>query len=269
MLDMKIPSKLYKYQPCESYALNNLREKQIWFSKPESFNDPFDSDINFALADITDKNLKPLFDSCRESAPDKNAFDSKYIQGGKINDKFRDDIVSFTIQATEQVKQNQWKQKGIACFSEENDNLLMWSHYARGHQGFCLEFDTSFSPFKSIKTQNLLKVSYPETNLYPPLSIKDIPHNLPSLVKTQLGTKSFHWHYENEWRIFASIGNKSYSFEKAALAGVYLGCRMKDEDKNTIATILADSPTRLYQMERSKTEFKVVAKEIYRPALTH
>src|SRR5258706_14218152 len=145
----------------------------------------------------------------------------------------------------------------------------MWSHYANGHQGFCLEFDTNFTPFKPVKNKTLLKVNYPETNLYPSLSLRDIPHNLPYLIETQLGTKSSHWHYENEWRIFSGTGNKTYSFDKAALTGVYFGCRMKDEDKNAIEIILGDSPTRLYEMQRSDTEFKVVAKEIFRPTLFH
>ena len=80
MLDMIVPSKLYKYQSCEPYAFSNLQQRQIWFSKPENFNGPFDSDINFTLTDIMEENLKSLFDSFRESAPDKNAFDSKYTQ---------------------------------------------------------------------------------------------------------------------------------------------------------------------------------------------
>ncbi|MBB5266970.1 DUF2971 domain-containing protein [Algibacter amylolyticus] len=32
----------------------------------------------------------------------------------------------------------------ISCFSKREDNLMMWSHYADGLRGFCLEFDTKF-----------------------------------------------------------------------------------------------------------------------------
>ena len=34
------------------------------------------------------------------------------------------------------------KNASVACFSESNSNFLMWSHYAGGHKGVCLEFDT-------------------------------------------------------------------------------------------------------------------------------
>ncbi|MBE0682697.1 MAG: DUF2971 domain-containing protein [Anaerolineales bacterium] len=269
MLDTIVPSKLYKYQSCEPYAFNNLQQRQLWFSKPENFNDPFDSDINFAITEVTEQNMRSLFDTLRESVPDKNAFDSTYTQGGQINDRFREGVVLFARRATNTVKENKWKRLGIACFSEESDNILMWSHYANGHQGFCLEFDTSFPPFKPVKRKTLLRVNYPETNSYPSLSLKDIPHNLPSLVETQLGTKSFQWCYEKEWRIFLSNGNQAYPFDKAALTGIYFGCKMKDADKNTLTEILVDSPARLYQMQKSDTEFKVVAKEIFRHSLFH
>jgi hypothetical protein len=33
------------------------------------------------------------------------------------------------------------KNSSVACFSESCDNFLMWSHYANGHRGVCLEFD--------------------------------------------------------------------------------------------------------------------------------
>lgn len=34
----------------------------------------------------------------------------------------------------------------VACFSEKNDNFLMWSHYAGGHTGVCLEFEVDADP---------------------------------------------------------------------------------------------------------------------------
>lgn len=33
------------------------------------------------------------------------------------------------------------KNSSVACFSETYDNFLMWSHYASGHSGVCLEFE--------------------------------------------------------------------------------------------------------------------------------
>jgi hypothetical protein len=259
---VNIPSKLYKYQSCDEYALNNLKQKQLWFSKPEKFNDPFDCDINFNITDISDENIGKLFVFFLESSPDTTAFNEKYSKEGKFNTRFRDDVVTFAIAATNIVKARQWKKRGIACFSENNDNILMWSHYANGHQGFCLEFDTNFAPFKQIDKRTLLQVNYPRSNSYPDLSLNDIPHQLPLFVETQLGTKSLFWSYEHEWRIFADEGNKAYTFEEGALIAVYLGSKMKNEDKTIIQTTLADSSIRIFQMEKSRTEFKVISRDL-------
>ena len=29
----------------------------------------------------------------------------------------------------------------VACFSETKESILMWSHYADNHKGFCVEYD--------------------------------------------------------------------------------------------------------------------------------
>lgn len=253
------PLRLYKYQPCNNYAFDNLSGKCLWFSKPESFNDPFDCDINFTIVDDTDENLQSLFVRMLALAPDKKTFRSKYTNKGKTNEEFRNDIVIMARVATKSIITT--RQFGISCFSEDNENILMWSHYASSHKGFCLEFDTNFAPFKPVKTQALLKVYYSEK--YPPLSVNDIPNTLPSITQTIFGTKSPHWMYEKEWRLFASPGNRAYSFDTSALLGVYLGHKMEESDKHKIEKILVNFPdVKRYQMQKSKSEFKIFSQEI-------
>jgi len=29
----------------------------------------------------------------------------------------------------------------VVCLNEKKDNILMWSHYAKNHTGFCIEYD--------------------------------------------------------------------------------------------------------------------------------
>jgi hypothetical protein len=51
-----IPPKLYKYQSLATpYTRENLQKRQIWFSKPESLNDPFDCAVPFRLLKIGEK----------------------------------------------------------------------------------------------------------------------------------------------------------------------------------------------------------------------
>jgi hypothetical protein len=251
------PLKLYKYQPCNDYTFNNLRKRCLWFSKPETFNDPFDCDINFEIVNLTPENLKLLYEHMRASLQDKKAFDNKFLESEHTNEGFREYARKLASMGIEEYKKK-WVQKGVACFSEKNDDILMWSHYANAHQGFCLEFDTTFSPFIE---DTSVKVQY--SNSYPPLNLTDILNrNLPPLPKNLFGTKSSHWSYEAEWRVLSSKGDIEYPYNEAALTGVYFGCKIKEDDKRIIASILAHSRTRLYQMQRSNAEFRVEPKEI-------
>ena len=47
------PQRLYKYQPFTTYALENLKGRQIWFSAPAAFNDPFDCAAVVSSAEMT------------------------------------------------------------------------------------------------------------------------------------------------------------------------------------------------------------------------
>jgi hypothetical protein len=247
---MSLPPRLYKYQSCNDYSLQNLEHHSLWFSKPETFNDPFDCDINFRIVDVIDENVKAMVTR---------------VGGTSGKSISSDGAVKMALATTEIVKKKQWAEIGVACFTEESENILMWSHYADNHRGFCLEFDTNYYPFKPFKTETVIKINYADS--YPALSLNDIPQKILSqsisLPKILLGTKSSHWCYEKEWRIFLKKGNKDCPYDKLALTGIYLGCKMKDEDKAKIASILGDSPTRMYQMKRSNSEFIVTKEEIY------
>ena len=240
---MIIPPKIYKFQSCNDYSLCNLQQQCIWFSRPETFNDPYDCDINFKIIDSTDANLRSMLSRMRID---------RFVNN--------DEAIEMARKATEDIKKKKWANIRVACFTEEYKNILMWSHYANFHKGFCLEFSTDFYPFKPFKTQTMLKISYSAE--YPSLSIKDIPHKLPSLPKRLLGTKYSDWEYENEWRIFST--EPKYFYDKPALTGVYFGQKMSDENKHKIMSILANSSTVFFEMRRSDSEFALYAKEISR-----
>lgn len=258
-----LPSKLYKYQSFNEYDPNNLQKRIFWFKKPEGFNDPFDCNINFQLLDLTEENLELLFNTLREESADNKDFDRIYHSDGKVTELFKDKVLEYSRKATSKLV-SKFASLGITCFSEINDDILMWSHYAASHQGFCLEFDTKKFPFTRTnhpdKGTTLEKIEYSDS--YPTISIKDIVSNqLPSIPQNLLTIKSSHWSYEREWRLFSRSGNIEIAYDNAALVGIYLGCKVTEENKELIKSILGDSIP-IYEMQRSKTEFKVTAREI-------
>lgn len=234
-----VPHKLYKYQPFNQYSLINLIKRQLYFSKPENFNDPYDCDPPFRIAKThrTEKNINSLFARIRNSRTDTAAFDMNYLTKGKPNKRFEREFIDSPNSIREQIR----AKTGVTCFSENVDDILLWSHYADMHKGFCLEFDTQVPIMKGQPNTKLYKVKYPKSNSYRRLNIRDILNKF-DVLEVLLTTKSHHWHYENEWRIFCDEGgSKAYPFNLNALTGIYFGYKMPKEYKDVIVSVLSDS----------------------------
>lgn len=232
-----VPHKLYKYQPFNQYSLINLIKRQLYFSKPENFNDPYDCDPPFRIAKTnrTEKNMNSLFTRIRNSMTDTTAFDAKYLTKDKPNKRFEREFVDSPNPIREQIR----AKTGITCFSEKVNDILLWSHYADMHKGFCLEFDTRVPIMKGQQNTELYKVAYSKSKSYRRLNIRDILNT--NVLEVLLTTKSYHWNYEKEWRVFSNEGGcKAYPFNSKALTGIYFGYKMTQEYKDVIVSVLTD-----------------------------
>ena len=101
-------SKLYKYLPYNENSLSILINKKIWCPKAKSLNDPFEFQWDI-----------------KEMSVDGIPIDSGSLEEAK----------------------EQTRELGVVCLSEINNNILMWSHYAQGHAGFCIEFERTQENF--------------------------------------------------------------------------------------------------------------------------
>lgn len=233
-MNKPIPDKLYKYQPFDQYTLINLIRQQFYFSKPGNFNDPYDCDppIKMIKAHRTLKNKKNLYANLRDFAQDKVLFDKEYLSNGIPNGKFEKEYINNPKWIKELIK----AKVGVTCFSEQVNNILMWSHYGDKHKGFCLEFDTK--NIMEASQEKTYEVNYPKTNKYHKLSILDLLN--PELLERLLTTKSREWGYEKEWRIISRIGgDKVFRFNPKALTGIYFGYDMPENYKDVIISVLS------------------------------
>ena len=95
---------------------------------------------------------------------------------------------------------------GIVSFSETNDNLLMWSHYADNHRGIVVAFDTSHDFFKKdgSKSRELGRVHYRKDRM------KALPQRFKNGFHMSDSTriyfeKSDEWIYEKEHRLISDL----------------------------------------------------------------
>ena len=87
----------------------------------------------------------------------------------------------------------------ILSLSESRDNLLMWAHYAAGHTGFLIGFDSDEEILKIWSSHRILeKVKYRKMRPSKP-TWEEITND------ELLLNKSHEWKYEREWRIVDSL----------------------------------------------------------------
>lgn len=139
------------------------------------------------------------------------------------------------------------KKIGVCCFSEINDNPLMWGHYTNNYNGFCLKIKTEAlndRDFVSIK----LHTSYLKN--YQPCFFNDSFNKLTKELKSygiddsihnslqflyEYSAKFYDWNYEREYRAISfnsEISERKHYFDKQNIQEIYIGYRMKKENNH-------------------------------------
>lgn len=232
-------------------SLENLKGQILYFGSPLQFNDPYDCALvpNVLLPsdeEVEEIRLKFLTDP-----------DITPIQIATINAAHTDGLRQILLGIGHTVLKNTVKsflqERGVTCFSENNDNLLMWSHYGGRYAGFCLEFSTAFTPFDKIR-----KVKY-RTDL-PKIDLKTlhVSDNYDQVLEFYC-TKSEAWSYESEWRAVHAKAGTKFGYQSECLTGVYFGPDISSESLEIICLILGgqNETVKLWRGKRSTTEFKV------------
>lgn len=229
---------LYKYLDI-SGALLMMYNKELQFTNPMFFNDPFDCHPE-------------LFDY---SVPEGYSYG--WAPKPFIRDKARCDCY------------NEWRRVWACCLSKRNDSMLMWSYYTN-HKGVCIGLNNN------ALSAHLTKSVYGLTVIEREVQYKDIrekPNGISGAsFLYQLYTKSVQWQHEQEVRYvivdphlirFRIPRKKSrkelISWEEVrfypnltneCFDSIYLGVRISESDKlKIIKAVNTKFPTlKVYQM---------------------
>lgn len=125
------PAMLYQYRPAAAWAFGNLYRRVLYFNSPLNFNDPHDFRYPPSLRNMTDDHFAFFREAFNH---DK---DARYRRG-ESKDEFAARVNEITAARFAKLRE----QVGLACFSQYNNHLAMWSHYGGRGAGFCLAFDT-------------------------------------------------------------------------------------------------------------------------------
>lgn len=253
------PAFLYKYYRDQSLNLDSVMSNKMWYSAPCNFNDAFDCDVAIDEQAIFN-NILPLISggrAIRKGSP-------KWIQyKGSLHKQ---------IKILQKLFANQKISMGITCLSEAPDSILMWSHYANNHRGFCVSYNLlalnqklQFSAVPVLYTQDrvcLHSISLDQDKL---------SKETMSLFIKSITSKSTDWSYEKEWRIIqdeTACGPKWDDKNKGALldtispSSIILGCCASDELTSVLMQHCQNHKIPLYKMEKDPLLYRLNKKNI-------
>ena len=215
---------LYKYQTLSAYSLASLVNNTVWLANPSSFNDPFDCAVTLDRKKFMESLEHAITRIGQQARPQDLA--GKDLTGVRPGDAEAYDEYRNGIKALLQ-------EMGVLCLSEVPDNMLMWSHYANHHRGFCVEYDFG-------EDTELKKIAHAVrySGSIPSFSAADMvgPNRSESFEALWL-TKAECWAYEREWRAIMPKGGKSYQAPSATRAVIF-GARMPELDRIMVARAL-------------------------------
>lgn len=281
-----MPSSLYKYRIVNDYTLNNLLNNTIWFNKAYNFNDPYDCGLTINQELIVSERLKRKLLKEFSEKYDVDVSGIKNLQTMSYRDllsfflyyyseysnipeevpKIVDDYISGfdSLHQRYVEKMNSLYQQSIfiACFSEVNDSILMWSHYASNHSGICIEYDFKQCGENHELTKSLYPVNY-SSRIFDMTNYEKNKNAVDISVLAAV-TKSKDWSYEKEWRLVFTLNSESGPFNGGIVSPttIYLGTKINDTDKEKILEIADDNNIPVKQMYLSREEYKLYSETI-------
>lgn len=223
---------IYEYRKINKYTIENIIKSELHFTHPSKFNDFSDCSVNLDYSRINNNqnfeeliNNNPKYRDLSNINPQEIPNHIKYFQGNEDSPFL------------------------VSCFSEVNNDILMWSIYADNHRGICLGFEIDENNFKdifSILNLNIFlkKVKYQSQKVKQcDMCNEDERNNMENFVLT----KYKGWQHEREWRFLlfdADLNEndknkgRNIKFKKTFLKQIIFGIKTSHENMNLIKNII-------------------------------
>jgi hypothetical protein len=293
-----LPKRIYKYRKDCPESRNCLETDSVWMATPDSYNDPYDSSIMLPSATLKKLLEARLVKKIVQAHNLQNHLSPEQIekalqsseplqtivgyfpslpgakQGGNWSNKaafFSTAVSQLANAATTTIAE--WRKFAKICsFSEAPDSMLMWSHYANHHRGFCIEYDLEgLSDPNHFFRRNLYPVLY-SSDFYDLGSfvqgLSDGPETRaefqPMLPLLAMLTKFEGWAYEKEWRLFEEKPGIVADGKKEAPipSRIFLGERFEPSTGRPLVDICKEKQIPLSRMQLARDRFELVAEDL-------
>ena len=226
-----------------------LINREMWVPKPEAFNDPFDCSLvpgrTKTTVDLQHQLIQIIGELYDPEEAEVQAREIKKRNESKPVTEIEDKSLSRHLEEA--------KDLGIFSLSEKNDSILMWSHYADDHKGFCIEFERRDQKENFLSHFMCRRVQY--STRYP-----DLNRVLESL-DVNFYSKAKDWNYEAEWRLVTKTGNIALPLP-APISSIIFGMRASDRNMATVQNFLKKENVSYYQAVRKPGEYALEIRKI-------
>lgn len=248
---------LYKYRslnPEDKQSVQQSRDllvfNQLWLSSPSNFNDPFDMRASFELEGSAKDRRIEMDAWMREQRVPLRDRESRIA---KIASLGPDKLLARCQETNERVVRG----LGVCSFARDRKSILMWSHYADSHSGYCVGFERARDPATLITA---LPVKY---RIKHPTVRWNGRSNLDDIGRMAL-TKHCGWSYESESRIVrhGAAGTK-LPINPGALTLLILGCTIQPAAESALRDLMRERRDRgmqtpaVYRATRHNTRYAI------------
>lgn len=256
--------RVFKFRDGNENDLDAFYENYMWFSNFSDLNDPYEGYASFSdegldddfreefLAEIYAKNPQPNTSAKLEAKTYRDNYENE------TGTKFSEFVDSKAIEVIESFYSEHKADCKILSLSVARDhheypiplnNMLMWSHYANGFKGFCVEYD--FDKLKSsIESENNIElasspVKYSTDGNLPIIKMKtfmqsaiDDSRDASLEILEAFTKKEQSWEYENEVRFISNLGGKLY-YKPECINAIYISEKAPNWLKNNLLSNVA------------------------------
>lgn len=275
--------RVFKFRYGNESDLDALFENYTWFSGLSDLNDPYEGYASFSDDDIDDNFREAFLAAVYAKEPKEGVSPSaeastyrKHYEkdtGTSFSD-YVDSKAITIIKSYYAEHKSDFKIFSLSLAKDDHkhpaplNNMLMWSHYANGFKGFCVEYN--FEKLKhSIETENNLElatsqVKYATDGKLPVIKMKtfmqstiDASRDSSLEILDAFTRKEQSWGYENEVRFMSEQGGKLY-YDPSCINAVYISEKTPNWLKSSLLSNLAlkNAGIKIFLVNLHPSEYK-------------
>jgi len=246
---------LYKYRSLDTdeqieFVRDILVNHRLYYAAIPSLNDPFECRAQVSFDAPREVKIQVAIDRIRKERPTISLAEARRLAPARCKEVERN--------GPRNVEALVFGEMGVVSLAGTLNSVPMWSHYAGGHTGLCIEFyaakESQLDFFASAFPVNY-QSDLPVLNFY-------TDHPLDK-VRKYLLTKTIDWSYEKEQRILEEnrYRRQYLDFDPMLVRKVFLGSRISDEHIQTVQSFIGEIPSNvrpiLLRAQRSHSAYSL------------